>query len=168
MASDFHVFDCQDCLDLNSELASTILGLTDDAYRQCSHFFHGRFENRYIETSSLPLLKTILDIAQAQAAEILNQPVTELKRGFWLNIMNKGDITTLHSHDEDDELLSAVYYIQVPSQSGLFKLHTDDGIREIRPVAGRFMFFDPALPHEVSRHQSDSPRISVGINFGPK
>lgn len=81
--------------------------------------------------------------------------------------MNKGDVTTLHSHDDDDELLSAVYYIQVPAGSGLFKLHYAGEIKEIEPASGRFMFFDPAIPHEVGEHQNEMPRISLGINIGP-
>ena len=81
--------------------------------------------------------------------------------------MHQGDVTTLHRHDDDDELLSAVYYVQADEASALFRLHNNGQVSDVAPVAGRFMFFNPALPHEVTEHHSMMPRISIGINFGP-
>jgi len=162
-----HVYDCDECQSINSELANAILALPDAAYTQRSHFFHGRYENLYLDVERVPGLKIILDTCLEQASLLLEQAVEKLKLGFWLNIMRAGDVTTLHTHDDDDELLSAVYYVQVPDQSGVFKLHRPDGVQEIKPVAGRFMFFDPALPHEVTQHNNTVPRISLGINIGP-
>lgn len=151
----------------NAGLAKAILDLPNDAFERRSHFFHGRYENLYVDSSKLPDLKSVLETALSKSAELLQQSADSLKLGFWLNIMNKGDVTTLHSHDDDDELLSAVYYIQVPTGSGMFKLHYAGEVKEIEPVTGRFMFFDPSLPHEVSEHQNDISRISIGINLGP-
>lgn len=167
LSAPIHIFDVPQNRELNEKLAEQILVLPDSAYLRCSHFFHGRYENRYLSEASLPGLASILEVALGQAAEILDRPVCEIKFGFWLNIMQQGDVTTLHSHDDDDELLSAVYYLRVPEGAGQFRLHTIDGIKEITPVAGRFMFFDPALPHEVARHTVPEARISIGINFGP-
>lgn len=161
------IYDYAEYRAANVDLAKTILALSSDTFEQRSHFFHGRYENLYIDTAKLPGLKTVLETGLSNAAELLQLPVDNLKLGFWLNIMNEGDITTLHSHDDDDELLSAVYYIQVPANSGLFKLHYVGEVKEIEPVAGRFMFFDPAIPHEVSEHLNEIPRISVGFNIGP-
>jgi len=161
------IYDCVAYRATNSELAQAILALPDESVTRRSHFFHGRYENLYVDIEQLPGLKSILEIALEKSAQILEVPVDNLKFGFWLNIMRQGDVTTLHSHDDDDELLSAVYYIQVPAHSGVFKLHVDREIREIEPVAGRFMFFDPSLPHEVSEHHNAQPRISIGINVGP-
>ena len=82
--------------------------------------------------------------------------------------MRKGDVTTLHRHDDDDELLSAVYYVQAEAGSARFQLHLQEEVHEVDPLAGRFMFFNPALPHEVLAHALDVPRISIGINYGPR
>lgn len=151
----------------NADLAKAILALPEDSLARRSHFFHGRYENLYLDADKLPGLRPVLETALSKSATLLQQPVEELKLGFWLNIMHRGDVTTLHCHDDDDELLSAVYYVQAPDNSGLFRLHYAGEVKEIKPVAGRFMFFDPAGLHEVSEHENEIPRISVGINIGP-
>jgi len=151
----------------NTDLARAILALPDEVFVHRSHFFHGRYENLYIDADRLPGLQLILATVLERSAQILGPAVEELKLGFWLNIMNQGNVTSLHSHDDDDELLSAVYYVQVPEESGLFRLHIDNEIKDVKPVAGRLMLFDPALPHEVGKHRSDIPRISIGMNIGP-
>lgn len=161
------IFECPDCQHQNAKLAEAILKLPDDIFNRRSHLFHGRYENLYIDSSELPGMDIILSEGLSKAAEILKCSKDDLKYGFWLNVMNKGDVTTLHSHDDDDELLSAVYYVQSDEGSAVFHLHSPAEIREVKPVAGRFMFFDPALPHEVTEHLIDTPRISIGINFGP-
>ncbi|MFO7602444.1 MAG: 2OG-Fe(II) oxygenase [Gammaproteobacteria bacterium] len=138
------------------------------AFTRRTHLFHGRYENLYIDAASLPGLEVILDKALTEAAAILAMPATQLKLGFWLNIMHKGDVTTLHRHDDDDELLSAVYYLQADEGAALFRLHAQGEIHAVAPHPGRFMFFDPSLPHEVTEHSLESARISIGINFGPR
>ena len=161
------IYELAEYQTINAGLAQAILAFPVDAFSRRSHFFHGRYENLYIDADRLPGLKTILDTVLERAAQILGQATEELRLGFWLNIMNKGDVTSLHSHDDDDELLSAVYYIQVPEGSGLFRLHLDNEIMDVKPFAGRLMFFNPALAHEVGEHHSETPRIAIGINIGP-
>ena len=163
-----HIFDYPDYQTINGCLSKAILGLSQEDYDKQSHFFHGRYENLYLDKGKLPELKTILDAALIKAGEILGLSADKLQLGFWLNIMRKGDITTLHSHDDDDELLSAVYYVQVPASAGVFKLHHQGRVSEIIPIEGRYMFFGPSLAHEVGEHKNDVPRISIGINFGLK
>ncbi|MDH5446188.1 MAG: 2OG-Fe(II) oxygenase family protein [Gammaproteobacteria bacterium] len=161
------IYDSEQARGLNSDLADFLLSLPEEQFSKRSHYFHGRYENLYIDQSVHPGLQAIIELGLTKAAEILNQPKKSLRVGFWLNIMNKGDVTTLHSHDDDDELLSAVYYVLVPESSGLFRLHEQNKVQEIAPVEGRFMFFDPVLPHEVTEHRSREPRVSIGMNIGP-
>lgn len=161
------LYDCDACQGLNAELAAAIQALPEEAFARRTHLFHGRYENLYIEAGQLPGLTAILAAGLAKAAEILGRNSDKLKMGFWLNIMRRGDVTTLHRHDDDDELLSAVYYVQANEGSARFRLQEQGEVHEVIPVSGRFMFFDPALPHEVLTHELESPRISIGINFGP-
>ena len=130
-----------------------------------THFFGGRYENVYVGTDRVPQLRPVLDQALDYARQITG--VNELRAGFWFNAMPPGSDTTLHRHDDDDELLSAVYYISAPKDSGNLIIHEADQRHEITPAAGDFVFFGPDVPHEVSQNNSDNERLSIGINFGP-
>lgn len=133
-----------------------------------SHFFAGRYENIYLDRSLIPELEPILDAALREAANLLHCNAESLQLGFWFNLMQQGDVTLPHSHDDNDELLSATYYLQVPPGAGKLLLSLPDGVCSIEPVEGRFVFFHPGIEHEVTIHQHVTPRISLGINFGPK
>jgi hypothetical protein len=132
-----------------------------------SHFFHGRWENIYIHARRMPWVEKLLGIATEHAAALLGREPGQLKCGFWFNLMQPGDVTSLHSHDEDDELLSCVYYIDVPGDSGELLLMLEEGEKRLAPEEGMFVFFSPRLEHAVSRHEGDRARLSLAINFGP-
>lgn len=83
--------------------------------------------------------------------------------------MNPGDVTTAHTHDDDDELLSCVYYIKVPkdvSNSGELILMANNEKTVIQPEEGKFVFFSPATLHEVTKNESNESRLSIAFNFG--
>ena len=134
-----------------------------------THLFDGRYENIYLTEHEIPALGEIIAEATKYAEDILQ--VKHLRAGFWFNFMPPGSSTTLHTHDDEDELLSAVYYVNVPEGSGnLVIYHRTDkpGPRkiEIVPEEGEFIFFKPDVPHEVTRNNSAQSRLSIGFNFG--
>ena len=133
-----------------------------------SHYLGGRYENVYLEKESLPEIGGILDLATTQAAEILGRPPPTLRIGWWLNLMQPGDVTHAHTHDDDDELLSGVYYIDTPPDSGRLVLLDGGRREEIEPRAGAFVFFAPDVPREVTRNESDRLRLSIGFNIGAR
>ena len=107
-----------------------------------THHINGRFENVYLQREQLPYLSQVLDEAVNFASQVLEdkQP---LKVGFWFNEMQAGDTTSAHTHEEDDELLSGVYYVNVPKNSGDLVLgdkSKGDECIYIRPKAGEFFF----------------------------
>ena len=130
-----------------------------------SHFFSGRYENIYLDPHLLKSLPPLLTALHQTATDILKCPLKETKAEFWFNRMQPGHITGLHTHDNDDELLSAVYYLKVPPNSGDLILHTPRQ-KTIRPEVGEAIFFDPALPHEVTMNNSNETRLSLALNFG--
>ncbi|HEB97899.1 MAG TPA: hypothetical protein ENJ05_00145 [Thiotrichales bacterium] len=132
-----------------------------------SHYFGGRCENVYIPPSKVPAIRRVLDAAVAAAAAILGTAPESLRAGFWFNEMGPGHTTTLHTHDDDDELLSAAYYVRVPPASGDFIAHNGSGRVQIAPRPGQMLLFRPDMPHEVAVNQSGERRLSVGINVGP-
>lgn len=131
-----------------------------------THLFQGRYENLYVAADDVPSVRAVLTAARAEAAARVGCEPADLSAGFWFNLMQPGQVTLPHSHDDDDELLSGVYYVRVPPDSGNLILRLPAGTRSIEPKAGRFVFFSPRLVHEVGVNTSDAPRLSVGMNFG--
>jgi len=133
-----------------------------------THHFMGRFENTYISEDIVPGVQPILEMGLYYASQILNKESSALKFGFWFNEMHQGHQTTLHSHEEEDELLSAVYYIQSHANSGDLVIINGNEQISITPRPGNMVLFKPELPHRVEMNNSDGLRLSVAMNFGPR
>jgi hypothetical protein len=152
---------------LNAALFEHFITLSGtDRVRQ-THFFAGRFENIYLDKADVPEIAVVLDMLRQQAGQLLDIPADGLKVGFWFNAMQPGQQTSLHHHDENDELLSAAYYIRVPEHSGNLVLHDGDRRVNVQPQAGKLVMFGPAVLHEVTMHNGTGLRLSVGMNVGP-
>ncbi len=163
-----HSVTCPHCLPYHPAILRRLFELKDSDQAHKTHYFAGRYENIYLQRDSIPGLDVILNIALIEAARLLACPPEALQLGFWFNLMQQGDVTLPHSHDDDDELLSATYYLQIPQDAGKLVLKLPGKQRTIDPVEGQFVLFHPRVEHEVTRHQHTMPRISLGINFGPK
>jgi len=102
-----HIATCPHSLPYHPIILRRLFELKDSDQAHKTHYFAGRYENIYLERDSIPGLDVILNAAQAQAAQLLSCEKHELQLGFWFNLMQQGDVTLPHSHDDDDELLSA-------------------------------------------------------------
>ena len=131
-----------------------------------THFFNGRFENTYIDVEKVPGLAPVTNMVRHYARQILDEDIDRLKCGFWFNAMQPGHDTSLHTHEEYEEKLSAVYYINAPEGSGDLLIHDRNDVIHIKPVAGQVILFGPEVPHEVELNQSNELRLSVAFNFG--
>ena len=149
---------------LNKALLDGYNVYRDDADIKRTHLFNGRYENVYLTARHVPELGLLLDEANAHAKQVLG--INKVKSGCWINDMPPGAITTAHRHDDDDELLSGVYYVDVPENSGQLILHHEGKLDVIQPEAGLFIFFSPDVVHEVTENLSNAHRISIGMNFG--
>ena len=132
-----------------------------------SHFFEGRYENIYIDDALIPEIGRIKQAVCAAVAEITETPAEQFRAGLWFNAMEPGQLTLPHRHDDDDEICSAVYYVDVPEHSGQLILSQPHMTTTVTPQAGMFVFFPPDMMHEVTRNESDRLRLSLGINIGP-
>ena len=141
--------------------------LEDAADTKKTHFFDGRYENIYPSREAFaeiePLLEVIFDCAQ----QILEKE-QPLEISFWFNQMQPGHSTTLHTHDDGYELISGVYYLEVPEESGGILLHLPEQTLKISPQAGMMLMFPPDLAHEVTCNNSKQSRLSMAFNIGPK
>lgn len=152
---------------LNTSLYDRFMALRGtDRIRQ-THYFGDRFENIYIEEADIPDIATVLGVLRQQAGQLLGIPADTLKVGFWFNAMEAGQRTGMHHHDENDELLSAVYYIRVPENSGNLIMHEGDREIMVQPQEGKLVMFAPAVLHEVTANLGSGLRLSVGMNVGP-
>ena len=152
---------------VNRRICAGFNALRHDRSNRHSHYFAGRFENIYISRDKIPELDGLLDVAEEFAREILGQRSGPLGQGFWFNEMGPGHATLPHSHDDDDELLSGVYYLRVPRHSGNLIL-MDGSLRGvIRPQEGMFVFFRPDVLHEETENKSQETRLSLAFNVGP-
>lgn len=151
---------------LNVALKTGFLNHYENIDVKRTHLFNGRYENIYITGKHIAELDALLEEACTYASELLD--IDDLQAGCWFNNMPPGAITTVHSHDDDDELLSAVYYVMVPDNSGDLIIHSDNENLRITPEAGMFVFFKPDVVHEVTENLSSHDRLSIGINFGKK
>lgn len=154
---------------INTRLEAGFIDHQNDANVHKTHLFEGRYENIYLDEQHIPELKILIHEAVSLAENILN--VKNLRAGYWFNYMPPGASTTLHTHDDDDELLSGVYYIKVPDNSGNLIIYDDADNNhpqaiETTPRAGEFIFFKPNVRHEVSSNNSAEHRLSIGMNFG--
>jgi hypothetical protein len=151
---------------VNAAIVAGFNALRDAPDLQRSHFFGGRYENIYVPEDRLPALLPVLAAARRGAAEYLGQPDLQLSVGFWLNEMGPGQVTLPHRHDEDNELVSGVYYVQVPDNAGELVLTQGAVSTRVTPAAGRLVFFPPDVLHEVTENRSRETRLSIGMNFG--
>ena len=154
---------------INAKLLSGFLKHQNDSDVRKTHLFEDRYENIYLKTHHIPELSSLIDEAVSLAENIVH--TQNLRAGIWFNYMPPGASTTLHTHDDDDELLSGVYYVNVPENSGNLIIYnnTKDNEQEkieITPVAGDFIFFKPDVRHEVSKNNSNEHRLSIAFNFG--
>ena len=155
--------------DINLAIETGFLKHHNDADIRKTHLFDERYENIYLNEQHIPALKPLINEAVKLAEKFLD--TNNLRAGYWFNYMPPGATTTLHTHDDDDELLSCVYYVKVPEDSGnLIIYDNSDKARqrkiEIKSTTSDFIFFKPDVRHEVSKNNSSEHRLSLGFNFG--
>jgi hypothetical protein len=161
-----HWLQVPDHESLNARLLTRFAAVKDDPDHRRSHHFHGRYENLYIDRERIPEILPLIQAAERAALQILGSR-DPLRCGFWFNAMGPGHRTTPHSHEEDDELLSAVYYVTVPEGSGDLLLYADPATIRVTPEPGLLVLFPPSVEHEVEENRSRELRLSVAFNFGP-
>ena len=154
---------------INSAIETGFLKHHNDASIRKTHLFEGRYENIYLNEQHIPALKPLINEAVKLAEDFLD--VKNLRAGYWFNYMPPGATTTLHTHNDDNELLSCVYYVKVPENSGNLIIYDDSDDTsqkkiEITSRTGDFIFFKPDVRHEVSKNNSPKHRLSIGFNFG--
>jgi hypothetical protein len=139
LPADTHIVYSSNAGALNDALLQGFLKHQHDPDIKRTHLFGGRYENIYLTPRQIPELKDLLDEACDHARRFLH--IDDLQAGCWFNFMPSGAVTSVHSHDDYDELMSAVYYVSVPENSGNLVIHEGDKRHVISPHEGMFVFF---------------------------
>ena len=166
--SRIHIGFMPDAAAINRQIMDAYLQLREQDLLRRSHFFGGRYENLYLQRERIPAIGQVLEQAANYATSLLDKPAQHLRSGFWINDMGPNESTTEHDHDDYDEMLSGVYYVQVPQDSGKLVIVDQHSQTLVTPQAGMFVFFAPSVLHSVSVNRSGKRRISIGMNFGPQ
>jgi len=151
---------------INAAILKQYQAVRDKPELKRSHYFEGRYENIYVPREDVPALAQVLEEAVKGARGFLDNMDISLSVGYWFNEMGPGHVTLPHSHDEDDELVSGVYYVSVPESSGDLILTSGAASTRVTPAEGMFVFFSPAIRHEVTKNLGSGTRLSIGMNFG--
>lgn len=162
-----HIGFMPDAAEINRQIMDAYLQLREQDLLRRTHFFGGRYENLYLERERIHAIGRVLEQADGYAKNLLKTPDEKLRSGFWINDMGPNEVTTEHDHDDYDEMLSGVYYVQVPQDSGELIVVDKHCRTLVTPQAGMFVFFAPNVLHSVSVNRSKERRISIGMNFGP-
>lgn len=110
-----------------------------------------------------------------------DKPLSEYQLYTWVNINGKGDRNQRHTHLDTTLLLSGVYYVKVPENSGNIRFYDPRGsliqcmpdheyynngfaYQYIEPSPGMIIFFPTWLEHDVEENQSSEDRISIAFN----
>ena len=165
--SRIHIGFMPDAEEINRQIMDGYQQLRAQDLLRRSHFFGGRYENLYLERERILAIGRVLEQAEFYAQSLLQNPAQKLRSGFWINDMGPNEVTTEHDHDDYDEMLSGVYYVQVPQDSGELVIVDQHSRTLVTPQAGMFVFFAPDVLHSVSVNHSGERRISIGMNFGP-
>jgi hypothetical protein len=153
---------------VNRPMADAFGALGETDFDRRTHFIRGRFENLYLRSARLPGLPAVLEFGLDRAGQLLDIAASNLRVGFWLNAMAPGQSTSRHCHEENDELLSGVYYVTAPRDSGAILFHDGPFETRVVPRAGLMLLFPPELPHSVGTNMSQELRLSIAFNIGLK
>ena len=165
--SRIHIGFMLDAAEINRQIMNAYVQLREEDLLRRSHFFGGRYENLYLQRERIQAIGRVLEQAESYAKNLLQKPDDKLRSGFWINDMGPNEVTTEHDHDDYDEMLSGVYYVQVPQDSGELVVVDKHSRTLVTPQPGMFVFFAPNVLHSVSVNRSGERRISIGMNFGP-
>lgn len=101
---------------------------------------------------------------------------------FWFNVNGPNSYNAAHAHA--GTVIAAVFYLQVPKNSGDIEFHRADGLQHLpmipkglaynessatcwrfEPVEKMYLMFPGTALHSVGLNQSNEERISIAFNF---
>lgn len=184
-------FEFSDYEALNAEILEHLERLgwdrLDERQRAAVDASHSFSEDRFVTVEEVPAIGIILEyfikgcnaIARERNWDIREQEVS--LQNYWVHATLPGEITQHHDHKPG--VLSGVYYVDKPENSGDLVFVDVNPYHEYRPAVlpgtsdpisrpevtmpaadGTMLVFPSWLPHKVARNDSDRRRVSVSFN----
>ena len=111
-----------------------------------------------------------------------DKPLDKISLQAWVNINGPGHWNTLHNHLDEQCLISGIFYVRCPTNSGNLYIYDprflsntgvfyryyhehDMGYMEWQPKPNLLLFFPPSLWHMVGPNMSDQTRCSIAFNI---
>lgn len=122
------------------------------------------------------LMNSIMDKFHQQYGEKI-KPVqsSDINEVVWAVVHGQNESTNWHDHAthtnyEAGAKVSAVYYVDVPENSGdiVFKCDENPFVSKMyteKAETGKFILFDSTLQHCVTKNLSNQKRIIISMNF---
>ncbi|MEL0208767.1 MAG: TIGR02466 family protein [Gammaproteobacteria bacterium] len=114
-----------------------------------------------------------------------DKPLKDVSIYSWVNINKKSNRNERHCHMHSDTLLSGVFYVKYPENSGSIRFYDPRGhliqtqkdyiyyydgyaYNYIYPKNNLLVLFPPWLEHDVEPNESTEDRISIAFNINAK
>jgi uncharacterized protein (TIGR02466 family) len=161
----------------------TFISKLRKANKSVSNSNQGGWQSDFIQLDKIPLFQTALISAINEVSKSINiKPDAQIRlNGCWVNVNPTGARNQLHTHP--DSMISGVYYLKVPKNSGRIVLldprpqahcismpisrytEATSPSYHHQPQEGEFVLFPSWLPHFVDANESVEERISVAFNM---
>ena len=116
------------------------------------------------EIHSIAIKVFHIKLAPHQTLVIPHELLGYEKNEFWFNSALPGESTAVHNHN-GKAIISGVYYLQIPDESGnVVFIHEDKEELDIPAKPGKLIFFPAGLDHYVKENKGSGKRISMSFN----
>lgn len=125
----------------------------------------------------------LLDLITKNIPTVAGKTLPKIQIQVWVNINGFGHWNTLHNHLDEQVMISGIYYVKSPANSGDIYFYdpryfstvgsfyryyaTEDdngGYIQIKPQENMLLFFPPSLFHMVGPNLSQEQRCSIAFN----
>jgi uncharacterized protein (TIGR02466 family) len=172
---------------IRKELAQLDCSKLDEENRAAFGSLHSFREDRFVPIDDLPSIRIVLEYFLSGCNEIARARKWDLSESqltlgnYWVHATPPGEITQSHTHKPT--VLSGVYYVDKPENSGDLVFVDVNQFHdyspkllpgEVDPITspqivfkadeGTMLVFPAWLPHKVPRNNSGRNRVSVSFN----
>lgn len=172
---------------IRKQLAALDWRKLDQENAQSFGALHSFKEDRFIPIEDFPSVRIVLEYFLSACNEIARERKWDLRESqltlgnFWVHATAPGEVTQSHTHKP--AVLSGVYYVDKPEQSGdlvfvdVNQFHDYEPKSlpgEVDPIStpqvivgageGTMIVFPSWLPHKVPKNLSSQDRVSISFN----